>query len=131
MGLAWALPAALIGWVAGTALQLQQADLWSAAVYVGLGTLGACLGVGGSLFAWPRLAVWGAKPLVAAAAAASYSFYLLHQPILGYGADMLRSIHPFAAMCLLCAVSLPASYWLSRWQDRIVAGFEAKAKGKG
>ena len=47
VGLAWALPAALIGWVAGTALQLQQADLWSAAVYVGLGTLGACLGVGG------------------------------------------------------------------------------------
>ena len=46
-GLACALPAALIGWVAGTALQLQQADLWSAAVYVGLGTLGACLGVGG------------------------------------------------------------------------------------
>lgn len=47
VALAWALPAALIGWVAGTALQLQQADLWSAAVYVGLGTLGACLGVGG------------------------------------------------------------------------------------
>ena len=33
--------------MAGTALQLQQADLWSAAVYVGLGTLGVCLGVGG------------------------------------------------------------------------------------
>ena len=27
VGLAWALPAALIGWVAATALQLQQADL--------------------------------------------------------------------------------------------------------
>ncbi|WP_428567679.1 MAG: acyltransferase family protein [Solidesulfovibrio sp. DCME] len=92
----------------------------------------ACLGVGGSLFAWPRLAVWGAKPLVAAAAAASYSFYLLHQPILGYGADLLRGLmHPFAAMVLLCCLSLPLSGLLSVWQDRLVAALEARAKARG
>jgi peptidoglycan/LPS O-acetylase OafA/YrhL len=47
----------------------------------------ACLGLAGLLFAWPAMARLGAKPAIAAAAAASYSFYLLHQPLLGYGAD--------------------------------------------
>ncbi|MEA4856227.1 acyltransferase [Solidesulfovibrio sp.] len=92
----------------------------------------ACVGVAGSLFAWPCLAVLGARPLVAAAAAASYSFYLLHQPILGYGADLLRGlVPPFAAMVLLCAVSLPLSGLLAVWQDRLVAALEARGKARG
>ncbi|WP_300154889.1 acyltransferase family protein [Solidesulfovibrio sp.] len=92
----------------------------------------ACIGVAGSLFAWPRMALWGAKPGVAAAAAASYSFYLLHQPILGYGADAIRShMAPFAAMVLLCCVSLPLSAQLSRWQDRLVAYLESRGKKQG
>ncbi len=37
--MAWALPAALLGWIGGTALQLQQAALWGAGVYLGLGAL--------------------------------------------------------------------------------------------
>ena len=86
-----------------------------------------CLGLAGIFFAWPAMARLGAKPAVAAAAAASYSFYLLHQPLLGYGADMLRGrLHPFAAMCLLMAVCLPVSYWLSRVQDNVVARFDAR-----
>jgi peptidoglycan/LPS O-acetylase OafA/YrhL len=89
----------------------------------------ACMGVAGTLFACPAMARLGAKPYVATAAAASYSFYLLHQPILGYGADMLRGwMHPFVAMCLLSLVSLPLSYYLARYQDRIVAAFEARGK---
>lgn len=92
---------------------------------------GACVGVAGSLFSWPRLAVWGAKPLVAAAAAASYSFYLLHQPILGYGADALRNhLPPFAAMILLTVVSLPLAGYLAVRQDKLVAALEARGKPK-
>lgn len=88
-----------------------------------------CIGIAGSLYAWPAMARFGAKPSIAAAAAASYSFYLLHQPILGYGADMLRGImHPFAAMCLLCLVSLPLAYTLALYQDKLVAAWEARGK---
>jgi peptidoglycan/LPS O-acetylase OafA/YrhL len=91
----------------------------------------ACIGVGGTLFSWPAMARLGAKPYVAAAAAASYSFYLLHQPILGYGADLLRGrLHPFAAMCLLSLFSLPVSYALARYQDRIVAAYQARGKSR-
>ncbi len=91
----------------------------------------ACVGVAGTLFSWPRMATWGAKPAVAAAAAASYSFYLLHQPLLGYGADALRAhMPPFAGMLVLCCVSLPLSAALARWQDRLVAYLESRGKAR-
>ncbi|MGD9608132.1 MAG: acyltransferase family protein [Desulfovibrionaceae bacterium] len=91
----------------------------------------ACLGLAGLLFAWPAMARLGAKPAIAAAAAASYSFYLLHQPLLGYGADLLRGhLAPFTAMVLLCVVSLPVSYVLARYQDRLVAAFQARGKAQ-
>lgn len=87
------------------------------------------LGLAGALFCWPPMARLGARPRVAAAAAASYSFYLLHQPILGYGADLLRGwISPFAAMVLLTLVALPLSYALARRQDRLVALWQGKGK---
>lgn len=89
----------------------------------------ACLGVAGTLFAWPALARLGARPWIATAAAASYSFYLLHQPLLGYGADLLRGrLQPFTAMVLLCLVSLPVSYALARYQDKLAAAFQARGK---
>ena len=66
---------------------------------------------------------------IATAAAASYSFYLLHQPILGYGSDMLRGrLAPFTAMMLLTVVSLPLAYALARLQDRVVAAFQSRGK---
>jgi len=90
---------------------------------------GTCLGLAGALFSWPVMARLGAKSFVASAAAASYSFYLLHQPILGYGADLLRGwVHPFVALCLLGLISLPLAYSMARYQDRIVAAFEARGK---
>jgi peptidoglycan/LPS O-acetylase OafA/YrhL len=91
----------------------------------------ACLGAAGTLFAWPAMARLGARPAMATAAAASYSFYLLHQPILGYGADLLRGhLAPFAAMVLLCLVSLPLSYALARYQDKLVAAYHARSSGR-
>ena len=88
-----------------------------------------CIGVAGALFSWPTMAKAGATPTIATAAAASFSFYLLHQPILGYGADMLRGrLSPFAAMVLLTLVTLPLSYMLARYQDRLIAAFEARGK---
>jgi len=88
-----------------------------------------CLGLAGTLFVWPAMARLGAKPRIATAAAASYSFYLLHQPILGYGSDMLRGrLAPVSAMLLLTVVSLPLAYALARLQDRVVAAFQARGK---
>ncbi|MCA0325434.1 MAG: DNA internalization-related competence protein ComEC/Rec2 [Proteobacteria bacterium] len=43
--LGWALPAALLGWVLGTAVQLQQSGLWSGADYGVLGAAGALTGL--------------------------------------------------------------------------------------
>lgn len=88
-----------------------------------------CIGIAGSLFASPLLMRLGAKPAIATAAAASYSFYLLHQPILGYGADLLRGhMTPFAAMLLVTVISLPLSYWLARLLDRLVAALLARGR---
>ncbi len=86
----------------------------------------ASLGLAGTLFSWPALARLGARPAVAWAAAASYSFYLLHQPILGYGADILRGrLSPFTAMVVLAVVALPLATVLARGQDRLVERFFA------
>jgi len=91
-----------------------------------------CLGLAGTLFSWPAMARLGTKASVATAAAASFSFYLLHQPILGYGADLLRGrLAPFTAMLLLTLVTLPLSYVLARYQDRLIAAFEARGKTSG
>jgi len=85
------------------------------------------LGLAGALFCWPLMARWGGRPGVAAAAAASYSFYLLHQPLLGYGADLLHGrLAPFTAMLLLTLVAMPLSYALARLQDRLVALWQGK-----
>jgi peptidoglycan/LPS O-acetylase OafA/YrhL len=122
----------LIGFLAATYAALPLAIVFKSALPALLAHMlltVACLGLAGTLFVWPAMARIGAKPAVALAAATSYSFYLLHQPILGYGADLLRGhLHPFAAMCLLTVVSLPLSYYLSRVQDDIVARFDAKKK---
>ena len=50
--LAWALPTALTGWIAGTAVQLQQRGLWAAATYVAMGALA---------LAWIALGWWIAR----------------------------------------------------------------------
>ncbi|KHK01242.1 acyltransferase family protein [Desulfovibrio sp. TomC] len=121
----------LVGFLAATYLALPLAIVFKAhlpAILAHILLTIVCLGLAGSLFSWPAMARLGAKPVVSLAAATSYSFYLLHQPILGYGANLLKSLPPFAAMCLLAVVSLPVSYTLSRWQDRIVAKFEARGK---
>ena len=115
-----------------TYLSLPLAILFKAALpmpFAHILLTAACIGVAGSLFSWPAMARLGGKPAVAAAAAASYSFYLLHQPILGYGADLLRThLPPFAALCLLAALSLPLAAILARWQDKAVAALEARGK---
>ena len=52
---------------------------------------------------------------------------MFHQPLLGYGADLIRSrMAPFTAMIVLGLVSLPLSYALAVLQDRIVAVFQTK-----
>ncbi|MHC1788824.1 acyltransferase family protein [Solidesulfovibrio sp.] len=122
----------LVGFLAATYLGLPLAIVFKAHLPATLAHIlltAVCLGLAGTLFSWPAMARLGARPAVSLAAATSYSFYLLHQPILGYGANMLQSLHPFAAMCLLAVVSLPVSYYLSRCQDGIVAKFEARGRG--
>lgn len=86
--------------------------------------VGACLFTSLALFSQPMIARLGRTRRVAAWAAASYSFYLLHQPLLGYGKDILGDrLSPFAAFCLLCLVCAPAALALSKAQDKLAAKF--------
>ncbi len=133
--LATGVPASwLLGFLGLTYFGLPLAILFKTALPMLAGHIlltMTCMGVAGTLFSWPLMERLGARPAVAAAAAASYSFYLLHQPILGYGADLLRGrLHPFAAMVLLCLVSLPLAYALARYQDKLVAAWQSRGKGK-
>ena len=71
-----------------------------------------------------RLGHW--KP-AAQIAGASYSIYLMHQPLQGYLADLARPyMHPFVAFALLTAVCVPASFWMARKLDGVVAKVNAR-----
>lgn len=66
-----------------------------------------------------RLGVWGP---VARLAAASYSIYLMHQPILGYAAGwVVPRMEPFAAFVFLTGVCGLASVWVAQLTDKAVA----------
>jgi len=82
----------------------------------------ACFSAAFALFSQPMMARLGRKPWAASFAAASYSFYLLHQPMLDYGAKIVGTrLAPFAAFCLLTVACAPLALALSKAQDRIAA----------
>ncbi|MCZ2105715.1 MAG: DNA internalization-related competence protein ComEC/Rec2, partial [Burkholderiales bacterium] len=65
---AWLLPGLLVGWLVGTALQLQQAALWGGGYYAGvlvLGALACAVALAARRHAWARWGVVGAGVLFA------------------------------------------------------------------
>lgn len=88
----------------------------------------ACVAVFGLLvFLHEPMARLGHWPPAAKIAAASYSVYLMHQPLLGYLAEVLRPyMHPFVAFVLLTAACVPASLWMARKLDSAVAKINAR-----
>ena len=62
------LPAALIGWIAGTALQLHQASLWPGPYYTACALLGAVASL--LLACWRKPALWPDRAFCCLAAAA-------------------------------------------------------------
>lgn len=76
----------------------------------------------GMLYALPGIDRLGESRVVARLAAASYSFYLIHQPLVGYAATFLAGrMSPFAAFWVTCVAIFPvalAGAWL---MDRLTA----------
>jgi peptidoglycan/LPS O-acetylase OafA/YrhL len=71
-----------------------------------------------------RLGTWGP---VAAFASASYSMYLMHQPILGYFAGWVGPrMEPFPAFIFLTGVCGVLSVWAALITDRMVAWINGK-----
>jgi len=83
----------------------------------------ACVTCVGLLFFFSdtmdRLGTWGP---ISAFAAASYSIYLMHQPILGYLAGLFApTMEPFPAFVFLTGVCGLLSVWAAMVTDRMVA----------
>lgn len=80
------------------------------------------LSFGGMLYAMPVIGRIGENRVVAMLAAASYSFYLIHQPLVGYISTYLSGrMTPFAAFCLTSVVAFPLALGASRVMDRLTA----------
>lgn len=74
-----------------------------------------------ALFLLPIAARWGSSSIVTRLAAASYSIYLVHQPLLSY--SVLWGIEgqgPFLSLAFMTLAGGPACYVLARWIDKAV-----------
>jgi peptidoglycan/LPS O-acetylase OafA/YrhL len=89
-----------------------------------------CLSLGLALFCTSSVAALGAWPPMAKAAAASYSFYLLHQPVIDYATSWARAmLTPFAAFVVVTIGAGAVSMVLSLLLDRAVARIQRAMSG--
>jgi peptidoglycan/LPS O-acetylase OafA/YrhL len=92
----------------------------------------SCLAVCGALFALPVTARLGESRVVAFLAAASYSFYLIHQPLLGYAAELLAGrMSPLAAFSVSAVVVGSFALVGARLMDRGAALLFSRADPAG
>ncbi len=85
------------------------------------------LSASGMLFALPVTARLGESRLVARLAAASYSFYLIHQPLLGYAAGMLHGrMSPLAAFWVSAVVVGVFAFAGAQLMDRAAAALSSR-----
>jgi peptidoglycan/LPS O-acetylase OafA/YrhL len=76
---------------------------------------------------WTPAARMGRRRVVVSLAAASYSIYLLHQPILGYASDWLgEGLGPLAKFGLLAGMGGMASIFGAMALDRLVGRWERR-----
>jgi peptidoglycan/LPS O-acetylase OafA/YrhL len=81
-----------------------------------------CLSLGLALFCTRSVATLGAWRPIARAAAASFSFYLLHQPVIGYSAPWLKTVMPpFSAFVVVTVCAGAVSLLMSHMLDNVVA----------
>lgn len=74
----------------------------------------ACLGLSAGFCSLPAAARLGRNDLVLKLSAASYGIYLVHQPLVGLGADAVRaSLSPWAGFGLVAVACSLASYALA------------------
>jgi peptidoglycan/LPS O-acetylase OafA/YrhL len=77
------------------------------------------LSFSGMLFAMPVIGRLGESRIVAYLATASYSFYLIHQPLVGYAPGLLAGrMSPFAAFCLTSVVAFPLALAGAYFMDK-------------
>ena len=81
-----------------------------------------CLSLGLALFFTRGAAALGAWPPMARAAATSFSFYLLHQPVIGYSTLWVKTaMPPFAAFVVFTVCAGVVSLLMSVVLDNVVA----------
>ena len=86
-----------------------------------------CVAVFVGLLAVPAVTRAGQEALVRRLAAASYTFYLLHQPILGYGVDLLGpALGPRATFWVVLVGAGTLVFQLARGLDRVAAAVVAR-----
>jgi peptidoglycan/LPS O-acetylase OafA/YrhL len=93
---------------------------------------GSCLLVVAALFSLPVTARLGETRPVVRLGALSYSFYLIHQPLVGYGADMLKGrMPPLAAFGVLAVAAGALALAGAFAMDRVVGAITKKAAEPG
>ena len=81
-----------------------------------------CLSLGLALFFTKAVAALGAWPFIARAAATSFSFYLLHQPVIGYSTLWVKTaMPPFAAFIVITVCAGVVSLLMSVVLDNVAA----------
>jgi peptidoglycan/LPS O-acetylase OafA/YrhL len=89
-----------------------------------------CLSLGLALFFTRWAAVLGAWPPLARAAAASYSFYLLHQPVIGYATPWAKAVlSPFGAFVVVTVGAGVIAWGMSLLLDYIAARIQSVTSG--
>ncbi|MBF0481917.1 MAG: acyltransferase [Desulfovibrionaceae bacterium] len=125
-----ALSVSLAGLAAGLAGFLAAGLIPAPLVFKHIFLIAGCIGSALFLFLTPVMSRLGAAPAVAMGGAASYSFYLLHQPLVGYGADLLRgSMPPFQAFVVVAVLAGIVAYIGARWLDALAARLLAALDG--
>jgi peptidoglycan/LPS O-acetylase OafA/YrhL len=111
----WTICGALIGlglWGPSVSMLLVTQLYWVA----------VCLSLGLALFFTQTVAVLGAWRPMARAAAASYSFYLLHQPVISYSTPWIKTaLPPFTAFMVVTAWAGIVSLLMSLALDNVLA----------
>ena len=89
-----------------------------------------CLSLGLALFYTRWVATLGAWPPLARAAAASYSFYLLHQPVIGYATPWAKAmLAPLGAFVVVAVCAGVLSWGMSLLLDDVAARIQSATTG--
>jgi peptidoglycan/LPS O-acetylase OafA/YrhL len=122
---------AAIGLAAGAAGFLAAGLIPLTLVFKHICLIVGCIGTAMCLFLIPAMSRLGAMAAVSQAGAASYSFYLLHQQLVGYTSDWLKkTMQPFQVFVVVAVLVGIVCYLASRRLDVLAARMLAALDGK-